>query len=239
MKRRSLTVLLCLLAIISLASVGFASWVISAGDTEEATGNIQVEEVTDRRLEITELKIENVAYGSENMPTFIFGAEDEKSLSWLTNKTKEVLSLTLSFKVVYKNDKKPVTDAVISVEFGANDSTVFGDWITIENENPTATHKGEGVYECELTLDWGPSWDGKNPFTFYAGKDANKPAYYLTKEDVPTKVETLPEGANANEYVVVTWADDANTKLTEMYTALKTAQYKVKITANPAAPSVE
>ena len=219
MKRRSLTVLLCLLAIISLASVGFASWVISAGDEEVATGNIQVEEVTDKRLEITGLTIEGVAYGSENMPTFIFGAEDGKTLSWLTNNTKEVLSLTLSFKVVYKNDHDtPVTDAVISIEFGANDLTVFGDWITILETNPTATHKGNGVYECELTLDWGASWNGENPFTFYAGKNANDP--------ISTDSTT-------------TWADDANTKLTAMYTALKTAQYKVKITANPAAPSVE
>ena len=53
MKRRTLTIVVGLLLTLSLVGVGFASWVISAKDEETIIGNVEVQTVTDRRLDIT------------------------------------------------------------------------------------------------------------------------------------------------------------------------------------------
>lgn len=234
MKRRSLTVLLCLLAIISLASVGFASWVISAGDTEEATGSITVHDVSDERLEIIEVKID----GKEPADaSFVFGKSSEGTEKWLKNDILEKLTLKLKFKVVLKETKAGVTDAQITISFGPNTGTDFGKWIKVANDGKvTATHTGDGVYECDLVLQWGSTWgDGVNPFTYYNGKNANDAEYYyLTSDPNKEALKSIPEGADAKLYTKVTCADDANEKLGDMFEALKAAKFKVVINAEPA-----
>ena len=54
MKRKTLTLTLCLLALVALFSVGFAAWVVTApiNDTD-ASGNFVVEEVSDERVTLT------------------------------------------------------------------------------------------------------------------------------------------------------------------------------------------
>ena len=53
MKRKTLTLTLSILACLALIGVGFASWVISAGKTETVTGNIVVDDVSDKRISLT------------------------------------------------------------------------------------------------------------------------------------------------------------------------------------------
>ena len=178
MKRRSLTVLLCLLAIISLASVGFASWVISAGDTDEATGNIQVEEVTDQRLVIGTV--------TKSKESFVFGQKTtDTTNSWLnaTNVAEEVLSVTLTFDVTFKDG----TEVVIG-ESGKN-ATITASWDTeVTNWLTEAETKGyiegtpklnvtqnsDGKFEVEVTFKWGSLFGGKNPFEFYNAHNVNE-----------------------------------------------------------------
>ena len=50
MKRKTMTLVLCLLAALALVSVGFASWVISADANKTVSGNIKVDTVEDKRL---------------------------------------------------------------------------------------------------------------------------------------------------------------------------------------------
>ena len=78
MKRRSLTLVLCLLATLSLASVGFAAWVISAGDIENATGQINVDTVTDNRIMISEIKLDDDSWDFEHK-TWTDGGDDKKA----------------------------------------------------------------------------------------------------------------------------------------------------------------
>lgn len=224
MKRRSLTVLLCLLAIISLASVGFASWVISAGDEEIATGNIQVEEVEDQRLDIIDLKFDKVVYENSEtvLPEFVFGTpKNAVQDGWLTNKEigEEKLKIVITFSVVYKNTTAKLDDSkvVASVDFSTVTENIFkvanhelnkdddpnNDvyYVTIVSSKPTVTCS-EGVYTCELELKWGNYFNNENPYSYYNSKP------------------------------VAQFGDEAKERLTAMYSALKEAKYSVKITVN-------
>ena len=50
MKRKTLTLTLSILACLALIGVGFASWIISADTSTNATGSFIVDTVTDNRL---------------------------------------------------------------------------------------------------------------------------------------------------------------------------------------------
>lgn len=220
MKRRSLTVLLCLLAIISLASVGFASWVISASDDVEATGSIVVEKVTDERVMITELKFDEVEYVDEKtvLPSFTFGKSSATTThDWLKNDTQEHLQILISFKVIKKADNseiKSTDDVKLSVVFGLVEGYSFAvdgteGKVYAEIVEPTAIvyNPTEGRFECTIALKWGNyigDVAGENPFEYYNNRE-------LSDE----------------------LASDAKDKLGKMYSALNAVRYAVTITAEP------
>lgn len=231
MKRRSLTVLLCLLAIISLASVGFASWVISASDEKIATGNITVEEVEDERLEIKYLTFSSAKatydYDAKTgtMPNFEFGIlpSDEITNPWLTNPDlkEQVLKITVKFKVFEygtTTEVKDLTENEISVVFEALDGLlsetkddVINEYAKIKASKPKVEYK-DGNYTFDLELEWGSYFSGQNPYTYYNSKKPNDPI---------------------EENSTITWADEAKTKLNTMYAALQKATFKVTITVTP------
>lgn len=242
MKRRSLTLVLCLLATLSLASVGFASWVISAGDTENATGQISVDTVTDNRIMITEIKIGGSTWNGTGWtgtaPKFVFGKPANGVDFWLKNdQNTEVLELTLSFKVVKVDGGDAVDNAQTSVILAAAEGTNFGNWIAVDT--PTAetqnevTNKGNGNYECTLRLKWGSAW-------YNADADANvNPYLYFADQAVDGEVYVNDsyeyEEVETDGYELTTWGQFAVDKLKAMQLALASAQFKITIDAQPAA----
>lgn len=219
MNRRTLTIVVGILLTLSLIGVGFASWVITAGETENYSGAIQVQEVTDERVYIDGVKFfKDGAEIDVANANFVFGAPvtpaEGATNQWLVNGEKEVLTFKVQFTVKKKVDNSVVTDASVSAVFGLDEDTSFAvadetdkTYAAIAKANPTITHKGEGVYEFEISLTWGNYWGaGVNPFDYYNSK-------VLT--------DTL--------------AQEANTKLGAMYAALQNAGYVLTITANPAA----
>lgn len=95
MKRKTLTMILCLLTVLSVVGVGFASWVISAGDTNVATGNIQVDTVEDERFTFTQVP---------NAEEVYFGMKADNSIPsnfvWLKNDTVgKAENLDVSFDI--------------------------------------------------------------------------------------------------------------------------------------------
>ena len=233
MKRRSLTLVLCLLATLSLASVGFAAWVISAGDTENLTGNITVHAVSDQRLTIEELTIDGAEYNVANsswkntVPEFIFGkgTGEEK---WLKNDTVDKLTLKVKFKI-YENTKdsanpsgtkEEVTDTdkiTITNTFAANIAAAGKDsedvdmtYADIVNAAPEATYNdASGYWEFDIALKWGNFFGKIGDFAGVVG--TNPFTYYNGLEFSDT---------NAN---------DAFTKLDAMYQAVKAATYSLTI----------
>ena len=106
MKRKSLTMILCLLTCLSLVGVGFASWVISSGDTEVATGNITVDAVSDQRFYFGNTEtLKSIHFGMANV--------EEISNAWLTNQsaTKENLSATFEIVLNSKAELDGATEA--------------------------------------------------------------------------------------------------------------------------------
>lgn len=241
MKRRSLTLVLCLLATLSLASVGFAAWVISAGDIENATGQISVDTVTDDRIMISEIKIGESTWNgtgwTETAPQFIFGKPAGGVNFWLKNDDlDEVLELTLSFKVVKvakddQGNEVVVDDAQTSVVLAAAQDTDFGNWIEVvtpkANTEDEVTNKGNGYYECTLELRWGSAWNYMNPYDYFAGKEIDGEIYY--NATTYACQDTEDEG-----FVESTWGEVAVKKLQAMEVALRSAQFQITIDAQPA-----
>ena len=202
MKRRSLTVLLCLLAIISLASVGFASWVISAGDTEELEGNIQVETVSDQRLSI--LITQNLSATS-----FVFGKPTDfvnDNSKWLkaNDVPNEVLSTKFSFKVSSSDESKELIygsangntklqNVWVKVEFddatktlleGAKNAGFIKDVPTMTMALPANDVNNTTTFtDVTFTFEWGSTFGGMNPYKFYNEKVVND-GYYMRHTDI-------------------------------------------------------
>ena len=82
MKRKTLTLVLCLLTVMSLVGVGFASWVISADTSVEETGKIVVDTVTDNRL--------TLEVGTVANKDIVFTTEADQKLNYFGRLTKPV-----------------------------------------------------------------------------------------------------------------------------------------------------
>ena len=211
MKRRTLTLMICLLSVLSLVSVGFASWIITANDTEDVTGNIQIETVTDNRVFIVE---STTGAGIKASNDIVFGAPETMSTpnAWLTadGTKKEALTATITFKVVDANDAVVAAD---DVTVTANIELVgksFNELVTAGyiQAAPTVTPvRGGDVYTITVTLNWGSLWGNQNPYNYYNGHDVNA--------EISTGVTY---GDHAAEHIAA-------------FAALNTLQYKVTITA--------
>lgn len=132
MKRKTMTMMLCLLCTLALVSVGFASWVISTSTTVQQEGNIVVESVTDNRVNVS-VKFLSTTENNE----IIFGRPKnytEKVNDWLKNdgNGKEE-NFTLKFKVaITDKEDKPIelntnSGDILNFEFGLNedDNTTY------------------------------------------------------------------------------------------------------------------
>lgn len=246
MKRRSLTLVVCLLATLSLASVGFAAWVISAGDVEYVTGNINVEAVTDERVFINDLQINGEAGSTGN---FVFGKPASSAIAqkWLEPKNieNESLKLTITFTV----DNKALTGST-PVTFGENGNTnltatfeaykeVTGNGqtepqkqvVSLANaktagyilEDPTSVQivsKGDNEFEIVIEFKWGSLFGTENPFEFY---NANKATDKLT-------VDT--NGIPAATGTEMTYGDHAAKYLAEMYAFFEDVKFSLTIEAS-------
>ena len=186
MKRKTLTLILCLLTVMSLVGVGFASWVISAGDSESVGGNIVVDTVADQRLELT------VLTSSQNI-VFAGTTEDynESEEAWLTlggSATTEALSVTYNCSLKYKGSGLILTDALtasgtvkanvkLSATFVApTENTAYDAAKNICFVEPAAASISNYVlsednqtltFDVTITYTWGSAFGGVNPFEFY------------------------------------------------------------------------
>lgn len=93
MKRRSITLLVCLLMCLALGSVGFAAWVITSDGSNTQEGMIKVDTVEDARVNITATFVDE--------PQFVFGSKTPnannkyKWIKHVDSGVNEDLSITL------------------------------------------------------------------------------------------------------------------------------------------------
>ena len=100
MKRKSLTMILCLLTCLSLVGVGFASWVISSSDEQVVNGNIVVDTVTDNRIELSVVASTETGQNIK----FLGPSDPETTADWLTstNTEKAVLEVVYNCTISKK-----------------------------------------------------------------------------------------------------------------------------------------
>lgn len=201
MKRKTMTLVLCLLAALALVSVGFASWVISADATGDATGNITVDTVSDHRLSVQ----------AEVNTSFVFGkyhGETTPTHSWLSNNGDQNEVLTATIKVTltktasntatdwYQNltiegllegvdlsDGKDIfdltygTDNKTFIQHVASNEFKYGAFKLDETDHTKATGT------VTVSINWGTLFNGQNPYLYY-----NNQAYTEALGDEALKV---------------------------------------------------
>lgn len=184
MKRRSLTLVICLLATLSLASVGFASWVISAGDTENVTGNVQVESVIDRRLSISSIVFDKDAEDND-IKDVKFGIPESYAAdaeNWLKPDNdqdfpRDQLEIHFTTSVSFKDHTTVVSDGSdknVNIEVELDDDTKA--WLKeavelgyIKSADVLTAVVSGGSIDCTLTFEWGALFGYNNPWTYYNG----------------------------------------------------------------------
>ena len=118
----------------SLVSVGFASWVISQGDTKTVNGSFDVETVNDNRHEITISNLQNavIKYGAPTEAEINTYLTNHPAVTgdklWLTSDAYGFESLIVTFNVSVTNvdsDFAPAADMTWTVQAGTLVESVF------------------------------------------------------------------------------------------------------------------
>ena len=196
MKRKTLTLVLCLLATFALASIGFASWIIANPDIEHT--------ITEGQFEVYEADLQEMsATITFDNSSFIFGKPKgyvAKANDWLiagTDVKEEKLTVNMTVNITNADYLNGGTvDLIIFVENDNIISAIEGDLLTCEVndatpvfESKTVNVNGEekSVYAITTTLTptvsdktgtatlkfefgWGSKFGTKNPYTYYSGK---------------------------------------------------------------------
>lgn len=211
MKRKTLTMILCLLTVLSVVGVGFASWVINAGDEVSSTGNIQVDVVDDYRF----------TFGStQELAEIHFGMDDSETISkaWLTNNQKNKENLSATFDITLTsasplsdgleatwNDAVEVTasyalaavadDGNSADGVAAYNAAVTAKAIIVPETDLTVTFKNANAttatYTVTVEFAWGEAFDTERT-EYYVKKTDN------TVEKIPTIADDATNGTSDN-----------------------------------------
>ena len=239
MNRRTLTIVVGILLTLSLIGVGFASWVITAGDTEEVSGNIQVETVTDKRLELSNTKIVAYTQTEEGQvveyKNFIFGKGTKGTNSWLdaTEVEQEQLSATLTFNLKYKDGTQIVLsgenkNVTLSVSFDDDTQTLLDAAVTagyIKAVPQLKVNGSNGNYSVTITFEWGKLFNNQNPFKWYNDNAVDGEYSYDAKGFAGEK--------GTEGITTATYGDHASEFLAKMYSHFNGQNYVIVINAEP------
>ena len=246
-----------LLTVITMASVGFASWVITAPVTAaQADGSIKVENVVDNgapifvTANIVSDKDETIVIDADDTTSenykkyssFVFGYADfdeydidTDNHGWLSTPVIGKENLTVFLKVTVKNNRDAAATKGVTVTFKTSDPATFETGIT-NNAYFAPTITGVGLPGEGLTEVSYNSGADNIVFTIPAGKiPANKAAdAYEVVLAITFKWGVAFDEINPyiyynmNEHTQVR-ANDAVDKLTKLYTATNGVSYTVVV----------
>lgn len=188
MKRKTLTLTLSILACLALIGVGFASWIISAAKSTTATGNIVVDDVSDKRISLSYEWVDEKS-------SIIYGWDENHAITekdWLKNDAVDKkVDLDLTLKVTVKDGNNNLYDPEsISATITADEAYTTAKEKGVVGELPTLTavKVSTGVYNIAIKFTWGDHFGGNNPLAFYNdgtktaethGEDAKKYLGYV------------------------------------------------------------
>ena len=177
----------------SLVSVGFASWVISQGDTKSVTGTIYVDEVSTQAHTITATWVasDSLSAAESSAPVVSYGPKDHNSTGWLKNNDGTVEALTFYLKINVANiandadyisclgltmtaDAGYATAATANLvgslpALGATAGNGVG---TIVKGTGAAGTSGSWEAVYTISFKWGSVFNYQNPEDYYSDKSA-------------------------------------------------------------------
>lgn len=247
MKRRNLTLSLCLLAILAFSSIGFASWVITRPSAPNyAEGQIIVDDATNGAYTlVVPTEMGQIIFGSPATP----GTYEEVWLNNTNVEHVEVLSQTISLEIDPAEDGKTFIDIKSSI----NNLTISLDYISYEEQDgeQEEVSKATNFNACVTA-----NYIVEPVLSYYAGKDAEDNDIWTVFENGDTldvddafndsgvctiKVEfkwgswggSTPninpyDYYNSQDYSV-TLANEAQQKLHDLYSKLNNVLYKLTI----------
>ncbi|MGM9900320.1 MAG: hypothetical protein ACI32E_07075 [Bacilli bacterium] len=192
MKRKTLSLTLCLLTCLALIGVGFAAWLITYNSSAEKTGNITVETVSTRTYQVV---VTDVA----NEIRFTAPQAQSAPYKWLTSSLTDsgFEQLTAVFTVVVNitgngeqekvqvnypgkgstdnalptiTNELAIVDTVSTAWATALSNKVVADLTVADVEWTENVNDGKYTYTVEVTGKWGDHFENKNPYDFYNSK---------------------------------------------------------------------
>lgn len=216
----------------SLVSVGFASWVISQGDSAPISGSIVVDDVDNKVYRISYSWVEDYTGASaitgEAAGKVVYGhpATMNNANAWLTNDDEDMVeALTFYLRVDVTNANGKTVAEVLKTPaqltttggdyaaafsaglVGALPTPTLKDGVTSFTAKTNAEGETDGFVVYKIEFTWG-SYFGGNPYDFYNAKASNG---YVSGDSGPR------------------WADDAVEKLTDLNEDLTDVQYNLVI----------
>ena len=242
-----------LLTVIAVASVGLASWIITAPTTAaQADGTIQVDTVSTSKVTLTgewvnvteEQGTITVGAKLDNAPVIYYGAPETSSVQnpWLTNDDDKKENLVAWLKVTATATETAtvsnltVTFAASDVEKfeGAIDASIGAPQFTVWAQTDESTYAQQG---STLTYNKDATTEGESPvnadYLQIALSGSNTHTYYIKVE---FKWGSNFGGQNAYDYFNAQAYDEnlatqATTKLTALRTALEGVSYTMTVAA--------
>ena len=221
MKRKSLTLLVCLLACLALGSVGFAAWVITNDANAQDTGTIRVDVVKDARLSISA----EITEGEQ----IIFGAKEKDPLianNWMkyeeTNDGGTLLNenLKATIKLVIGNfdyvDTLTITLTEDTSAYYAQAKALgyvgelpvitksYDELKAIANEKTDDLNEivdGTLTVYLDIVFEWGDTFGNKNPIDYYNAQDYSD-SLGDDSIDKLAELKEIFEGTTGSEHTV-------------------------------------
>ncbi len=230
--KKKLIYAVMMMSTVALLSTGFASWIISGGDSKTASGSIEVNQVNDERRNMTEIewyKADGTTAVTENegVPVVKYGHKDDSSVTnpWFQENGDDTVEEELVFVAKFSVDNVDSTavadlDSIFSdVKLEAKNSADSSDydWSTLGTAVgalPTL-HNGialvaDGVndtgtgynFKATVTFTWGSAFNSKNPYTFLNSEYDNYDEYVAAAKDEIGLLETLKTEASKISFLL-------------------------------------
>ena len=181
-KRKGILMACSILGSAAIVSTGFAAWVVSTNVTETATGNIEVDEVLDKRVTMTTPTFVNddglVSFGIKQTQSTISGA-------WLTNNTTSLYEdLDVSFKFTPDWKETNITEDIpltFSIAVSGSPALTYSsddtaNYATAKNltlitlpdlSSYNKSYKQGEEVTVNLNFGWGTAFGEENPYTYF------------------------------------------------------------------------
>ena len=179
-----------------IVGTGYAAWTITGGNnTKETTGNRKADTVTDKHVDIQNLKwfdgtkTSDFTEGGISNPAVCFGWTNQDSskatASWLQTDKDTHYQTKMEYTLYFEIEKGKDATVTPSATFTFNDATPDGDskgvFQTCLDDNlivaPTAAEitpksvsaEGKDAYYVNVVFKWGSHFGGNNPIDYYNG----------------------------------------------------------------------